>query len=56
MPPESADAGYWDWVLLELGIPAYTIEAGSGKNPLPLENLPQLYQENLPVFALLLQG
>lgn len=55
-PPESADAGYRDWVLQELGIPAYTIEAGRGQNPLPLENLPQLYQENLPVFALLLQG
>ena len=55
-PPESGDAGYRDWVLQELRIPAYTIEAGRGENPLPLSDLPQLYRENLPIFVHLLWG
>lgn len=56
VPPESANAGYRDWVLQEFGIPAFTIEAGHGVSPLPISDLPELYEENLPIFALLLAG
>ena len=52
--PESAHGGYRDWFLEEYHRPAFTIEAGHGENPLPLSDLPQLYEENLPIFALFL--
>lgn len=55
-PTESRNAGYRDWFEQEFGRPAYTIEAGRGENPLPLSDLPQMYRENLPIFALLLSG
>ncbi len=55
-PPESANAGFRDWFLQETGRPGFTIEAGRGENPLPLTDLPQLYEENLPIFTLLLAG
>ena len=51
VPTQSANAGYRDWVLQEFGIPAFTIEAGRGENPLPLSDLPTLYRENRPIFA-----
>lgn len=39
-------SGYKDWVIDELGIPAYTIEAGKGKNPLPLLDFDDIYCKN----------
>lgn len=39
-------SGYKDWVLEKLGIPAVTIEAGLGKNPLPLRDFDNIYAEN----------
>ena len=56
VPPESEGGGLRDWFLQETGRPAFTIEAGRGENPLPMEDLPQLCEENLPIFALLLAG
>ena len=56
VPAESANAGYRDWFLQEFHRPAYTIEAGRGENPLPVGDLRRLYEENLPIFALLLHG
>lgn len=56
VPPESEGGGLRDWFLQETGKPAFTIEAGRGENPLPMEDLRQLYEENLPIFALLLAG
>ena len=53
-PPESSNAGFRDWFLQELSGAAFTIEAGRGTNPLPLSDLPRLYEENLPLFTLLL--
>lgn len=55
-PPESSNAGFRDWFLQEFSKPAFTIEAGFGSNPLPLEDLPRLYRENLPMMVLLLAG
>ena len=56
VPQESSNAGFRDWFLQEFHRPGFTIEAGSGENPLPLTQLPDLYEENLPIFILLLAG
>lgn len=42
-------SGYKDWVIDEFGIPAFTIEAGIGENPLPLHQIGEIYKENLPM-------
>ncbi|HOA54410.1 MAG TPA: M14 family zinc carboxypeptidase [Clostridiales bacterium] len=44
--PEAAYAGYKDWFLQEFRRPGYTFEAGRGVNPIPLSQLPPIYQEN----------
>ena len=44
--PEAAYAGYKDWFLQEFRRPGYTFEAGWGVNPIPLSQLPSIYQEN----------
>lgn len=56
VPPESNNAGFRDWFLQEFHRPGITVEAGLGENPLPLSQLPALYEENLPIFVLLLAG
>jgi g-D-glutamyl-meso-diaminopimelate peptidase len=56
VPEGSRGGGLRDWFLQEFGKPAFTIEAGRGENPLPMTDLPQLLEENLPIFALLLAG
>jgi g-D-glutamyl-meso-diaminopimelate peptidase len=37
--------GFKDWCIDELNIPAFTIEAGFGKNPLPAEDGPLIYRK-----------
>ncbi|WP_105615557.1 M14 family metallopeptidase [Vallitalea okinawensis] len=39
-------AGYKDWFIKEFSRPGYTIEAGIGKNPLPLEQFGTIYEDN----------
>lgn len=39
-------SGYKDWVISALKTPAYTIEAGKGKNPLPLCEFSSIYDKN----------
>lgn len=41
----SAYAGYKDWFIHQFGKPGFTIELGSGKNPLPIEQIQQVYEE-----------
>lgn len=41
--------GYKDWVISELGIPAFTIECGYGKNPLPPSDFYKIYEKVLPI-------
>ena len=48
-PYNSSFAGYKDWFIKRFHRPGYTIEAGSGENPLPLSQLPAIYEENLPI-------
>jgi len=39
-------AGYKDWFIQEYNRPAYTVEVGRGRNPLPLSQFPQIYENN----------
>ena len=39
-------SGYKDWVISALVLPAFTVEAGLGKNPLPLCDFDDLYYKN----------
>ncbi len=41
--------GYKDWVISELGIPAFTVECGYGKNPLPPADFYKIYEKVLPI-------
>ena len=52
-PPESGNAGYKDWFIQQYLKPGYTIEAGEGVSPLPLDQFPQIYCDNL---GILVQG
>lgn len=49
-------SGYKDWVIDTFGIPAFTIEAGLGENPLPLSQIDKIYEDNLPVLLYLLKA
>jgi len=51
-PPESAAAGYKDWFIQSYNRPGYTIEAGKGVSPLPLEDFDSIYAANLPIMVL----
>ena len=50
----SSFAGYKDWFIQKYNKPGYTIEAGLGKNPLPLSQFDEIYRDNLGI--LLLKG
>ena len=48
-PYESSFAGYKDWFIQKFKKPGYTIEAGIGNNPLPLQQFPEMYAATLPI-------
>ena len=50
-PYESSFAGYKDWFIQDFRRPGYTIEVGSGENPLPLGQFDQIYRENLGILV-----
>ncbi len=50
-PYESSFAGYKDWFIQEFRRPGYTIEVGSGQNPLPLEQFDKIYRDNLGILT-----
>ena len=54
-PYNSSFAGYKDWFIKQFRRPGYTIEAGLGENPLPIEQLPEIYAANLPLLVRSLQ-
>lgn len=54
-PYASGFAGYKDWFLQDFQRPGYTIEVGSGTNPLPLTQFPRIYNQNLGILALGMQ-
>lgn len=56
VPYNSSFAGYKDWAIDAFGIEAFTIEAGRGDNPLPIDDLDSLYKENMGIFVNALLG
>ena len=48
-PIASGYAGYKDWFIQSYNRPGYTIEVGSGENPLPLEQCEQIYRDNIGI-------
>ncbi len=51
-PYESGFAGYKDWFIQTYNLPGYTIEAGKGENPLPLDEFDLIYRDNLGILTL----
>lgn len=45
-------AGYRDWFISEFNMPGYTIETGTGINPLPISQFDKIYQDNLGILLL----
>ena len=52
-PYNSSFAGYKDWFIQAFRRPGFTIEVGSGENPLPLSQFGDIYAASLPI---LLEG
>ena len=50
-PYESSFAGYKDWFIQNFRRPGFTIEAGSGENPLPLSQFDEIYRDNLGILV-----
>ena len=50
-PYESSFAGYKDWFIQNFRRPGFTIEAGSGTNPLPLSQFDEIYRDNLGILV-----
>ena len=55
-PYESGFAGYKDWFINEYRLPGFTVEAGRGRNPLPLSQYAELRADNLPLMAVALEA
>ena len=55
-PYESGFAGYKDWFIQNFRRPGFTIEAGSGVNPLPLSQFPEIYRDNLGILVTAAMG
>lgn len=49
-------AGYKDWFIQDWRRPGFTIELGRGINPLPLSQLPDIYDKSLGIMLAALQG
>ncbi|MEQ6388546.1 M14 family zinc carboxypeptidase [Bacillaceae bacterium S4-13-58] len=51
-PVQTVDsyAGYKDWFIQEWNRPGYTVELGTGVNPLPLSQFDEIYEESLGIF------
>lgn len=52
VPYNSSFAGYKDWFIQDYNRPGYTIEAGIGENPLPIEQFDYIYNDNLGILVL----
>lgn len=50
-PYASGFAGYKDWFIQYFGRPGFTIEAGTGENPLPLSQFDEIYRNNLGILV-----
>ena len=50
-PYASSFAGYKDWFIQYFRRPGYTIEVGTGENPLPLSQFDEIYRDNLGILV-----
>lgn len=50
-PYESSFAGYKDWFIQNWRRPGFTIEAGSGTNPLPISQFEEIYRDNVGILV-----
>ena len=55
-PYASSFAGYKDWFIQEFRRPGYTIEVGTGENPLPLEQFDEIYRDNVGILTIAALG
>ncbi len=51
VPYNSSFAGYKDWFIQQFRRPGYTVEVGSGTNPLPLDQMEEIYENVLGIFV-----
>jgi g-D-glutamyl-meso-diaminopimelate peptidase len=56
VPYASGFAGYKDWFIWHFRRPGFTIEAGEGVSPLPLEQFDEIYENNLGILVRALQA
>ena len=50
-PYNSSFAGYKDWFIQNWRRPGFTVEVGSGENPLPLSQFDEIYRDNLGILV-----
>lgn len=50
-PIASGYAGYKDWYIEKYNKPSYTIEAGRGVSPLPIEDFDRIYGDNIGILV-----
>ena len=50
-PYNSSFAGYKDWFIQTYRRPGFTIEVGTGENPLPLSQFEEIYTAGLPILV-----
>ncbi len=55
-PYNSSFAGYKDWFIQNYRRPGYTIEVGSGENPLPISQFDEIYRDNLGILLTAARG
>ena len=51
VPYNSSFAGYKDWFIQQFRRPGYTIEVGTGINPLPISQFDEIYNHNLGILV-----
>lgn len=52
VPYNSSFAGFKDWFIQDYNRPGFTIEAGIGENPLPIDQFNDIYNDNLGILIL----
>ena len=51
-PYDSSFAGYKDWFIQNYSKPGFTVEAGSGENPLSISQFDEIYKDNIGILVL----
>mgnify|MGYP004456901191 FL=1 len=52
VPYNSSFAGFKDWFIQDYNRLGFTVEAGIGENPLPIEQFDEIYNDNLGILVL----